>query len=44
MKAYNSPTVQVEKCQLSYMLMLNVSGGGLNGIHNGTIGEPIVIH
>ena len=45
MKAYNSPTTRVENFQAFYMLMNNVSGGGLQGIHNGSsIPDPIDIY
>ena len=45
MKAYNSPTTHVESYQASYMLMQNVSGGGLQGIYSGDpVPDPIVIY
>lgn len=44
MKAYNRPTMQVENCKVSYMLMQNVSGGSLHGIHNGPVEDPIEIY
>lgn len=45
MKAYNIPTTHVESYEASYMLMQNVSGGGLQGIHNGSsIPDPIDIY
>ena len=44
MKAYNRPTMQVEICKVSYMLMQNVSGGPLNGIHEGPVTDPIEIY
>ena len=45
MKAYNSPTTHVESYQASYMLMQNVSGGGLQGIHSGDpVPDPIELN
>ena len=44
MKTYNRPITQVTNCTVSYMLMQNVSGGNLNGIHQGPIDDPIVIY
>ena len=44
MKAYNCPTTQVENCKVSYMLMQNVSGGNLQGIHEGPVQDPIEIN
>lgn len=45
MKAYNSPTTHVENFQASYMLMQNVSGGGLKGVHSGgPVPDPIEIN
>lgn len=43
MKVYNRPTMQVENCNLSYLLMQNVSGGNINGIHEGPVDDPIEI-
>ena len=43
MKTYNRPITQVTNCSVSYMLMNNVSGGNLNGIHQGTVTDPIEI-
>ena len=44
MKSYNHPVTQVVACEACYMLMQNVSGGGLNGIHEGNVGSEIEIN
>ncbi len=44
MKTYIRPITQVTNCTVSYMLMQNVSGGNLNGIHQGQVDDPIVIY
>ena len=44
MKTYNRPITQVTYCSASYMLMQNISGGGLQGIHSGQTTDPIVIN
>lgn len=44
MKAYNRPTMHVEICNVSYMLMKNVSGGSLQGVHEGPVENPIEIY
>ena len=44
MKTYNQPITQVTDCTMSYMLMQNVSGGDINGIHQGQVPDPIVIY
>lgn len=45
MKIYNRPFVQVIECVTTDMLMAgNVSGGGLNGVHQGQQTDPIEIN
>ena len=44
MKTYNRPITQVTNCSVSYMLMNNVSGGDIKGVHQGQVDDPIVIY
>ncbi len=46
MKTYNSPKTQITDCKVSYMLMQNVSGGGLKGVKqtDGPLGDNIEIY
>lgn len=44
MKTYNRPVTQITECTASYMLMNNVSGGNIQGIHQGSTGGPIEIN
>lgn len=44
MKTYNRPISQIEEFKTSYMLMQNVSGCNLQGIHQGEVPDPIIIY
>ena len=44
MKTYNRPITQVTNCSVSYMLMNNVSGGDIKGVHQGPVANPIEIY
>lgn len=44
MKTYNRPITQVTNCSVSYMLMNNVSGGDIKGVHQGSVTDPIIIY
>jgi len=43
MKTYNRPTTQITELMASYMLMNNVSGGDIKGVHEGALDIPIEI-
>jgi len=44
MKTYNRPTTQITELMASYMLMNNVSGGDIKGVHEGALDIPIEIN